>query len=258
MREIAYSNSAKALIRFFCINGILVEVLCIIRLFLRTNFDLDIPEIMNLKTFLSSDLNIAIVDFASLFFFIILLFVPQHISIFALISFMYSFKIILVDTLAELPIGQLLYLTGISCLLYLGYFKNRRILKIIISITLNFILIGFSARFGAIVCINSFIASIGYSLVFLVGIFFTTNFLKLIHVKRTARIWDLTQYPELTSRDRQWLKQILDEKKYEEIASESGVTVGTLKNRMHQIFNVVGIEDRTSLLATYSGYEVKI
>ena len=136
MREITYSSSAKNLIRFFCINGILVEILCIIRLFLRTNFNLDIPEIVNLKTFLSSDLNVVIVDFASLFFFIVLLFVPQHISLFALISFMYSFKIILVDTLAKLPIGQLLYLMGISCLLYLGYFKNRRIFKIVFSILL--------------------------------------------------------------------------------------------------------------------------
>ena len=45
--------------------------------------------------------------------------------------------------------------------------------------------------------------------------------------------------------------------KYEEIAGDSGITVGTLKNRMHQIFNIVGIEDRIQLLATYGGYEVK-
>ena len=50
---------------------------------------------------------------------------------------------------------------------------------------------------------------------------------------------------------------LLEEKKYEEIAAASGVTVGTLKNRMHQIFNIVGITDRIALLATYGGYEVK-
>jgi DNA-binding CsgD family transcriptional regulator len=72
-----------------------------------------------------------------------------------------------------------------------------------------------------------------------------------------ARVWDLSQYPELTKRDKEWLKQILEEKRYEEIAADSGITVGTLKNRMHQIFNIVGIDDRISLLATYSGYEVK-
>ena len=70
-------------------------------------------------------------------------------------------------------------------------------------------------------------------------------------------MWDLSQYPGLTTRDKEWLRDILKEKRYEEIATASGVTVGTLKNRMHQIFNIVGVEDRISLLATYGGYEVK-
>ncbi len=257
MRTMNYSKSAKNLIRFFCINGIIVEVLCILRLFLRTNFTLDIPEIINLKTFLESDLNIAIVDFTSLAFFIFLIFFPQHISCFAIIAFLYSFKIIIVDTLAANPIGQLLYLLGVSCLIYIGFFKTHRACKIVCSVILNHVLIAFSARFGALVCINSFIVSFGYSLALLVTLFFTTNFMRQIHIKKTARIWDLSQYPELTQRDKEWLKQILEEKRYEEIASSSGVTVGTLKNRMHQIFTVVGIEDRISLLSTYGGYEVK-
>ena len=257
MREITYSKQAKNLIRFFCVNGIIVELLCILRLFLRSDFTLDIPEIISLKTFFESDLNIAIVDFSSLVFFIILLFVPQHISIFALIAFLYSFKIILVDTLAANPIGQLLYFMGVSCLLFLGYYKTHRILKIASSIVFNMILIAFSAIFGMTVCITSYIISFGYSLVVLVTVFFTTNFLRLVHVRKTARIWDLSKYPDLTQRDKEWLKQILEERKYEEIANDSGVTVGTLKNRMHQIYNVVGIDDRISLLATYGGYEVK-
>ena len=257
MREITYSKSAKNLIRFFCINGILVELLCILRLFLRSDFTLDIQEITNLKTFLESDLITAIADFVSLAFFIILLFVPQHISIFALISFLYSFKIIIVDTLAVNPLGQLLYFIGISCLLFLGFYKTHRFLKITFSIVFNMILIGLSARYGALVCINSYIVSLGYSLAILVIVFFTTNFLRLVHVRKTARIWDLSKYPDLTQRDKEWLKQILDEKKYEEIANDSGVTVGTLKNRMHQVYNVVGIEDRVSLIATYGGYEVR-
>ena len=257
MRQITFSKSAKNLIRFFCINGIIVEVLCIIRLFLRTNFTLEIPDIVSLLSFLESDFFIAIVNFSSLLFFIILIFAPQHMVFFSIIAFLYSFKIIVVDTLAVNPIGQLLYLLGVSCLIYAGFFKTYRAFKIISFVLLNHILIALSARQGALVCINSFIVSIGYSLTLLVTLFFTTNFMRIIHVKKTARIWDLSKYPELTQRDKEWLKQILDEKRYEEIATASGITVGTLKNRMHQIFNVVGVEDRISLLATYAGYEIK-
>ena len=105
--------------------------------------------------------------------------------------------------------------------------------------------------------INSLVYTLGYGLAMLVSIFFVVNFLKIIYEHKTARVLDLSQYPELTLRDKEWLRDILDEKKYEEIASASGVTVGTLKNRMHQIFNVIGIEDRIQLLANYGGYEVK-
>ena len=99
--------------------------------------------------------------------------------------------------------------------------------------------------------------TLGYGLTCLAAIFFTVNFLKIICESKTARILDLSQYPELTLRDKEWLRDIIEEKKYEDIARDSGITIGTLKNRMHQIFLVIGVEDRIQLLATYGGYEVK-
>lgn len=257
MREITFTKAAKNLIRLFCLLGIAVEILCILRLFWRTGFTLEINEITNVQSFLTSDLNTAIVDSVSLIFFVIFLFFPKHFFIFSIISFLYSFKIIIVDTIAVYPIGQLLYLMGISCLVYLGYYRYKRLPKIIVSIGTNYILIFTSLRFGTEVLISSLITAIGYTLVFFVTLFFSAGFFRFLYGMKHARVWDLSQYPELTERDKEWLKQILDEKRYEEIAADSGITVGTLKNRMHQIFNIVGVDDRISLLASYSGYEVK-
>ncbi len=257
MREIKFSKSAKNLIRFFCIDGIAVEILWIVHFLIHTNFTLGLSEITSVHTFFMSDLNTGVINLLCLIFFIILLFLPQHFVFFAIISFLYSFKIMLVDTVAELPIGQLLYLMGVACLVFLGLFRTHRNLKIAASFIINYILIGHSIRFGLDVLIDSIIAAIGYSLVFLVTLFFAASFFRFLYTTKHARIWDLSQYPELTTRDKEWLRDILKEKRYEEIATASGVTVGTLKNRMHQIFNIVGIEDRIQLLATYSGYEVK-
>lgn len=251
------SRSSKELIRFFCLIGIFVEVLCVIRLFLRTNYTLGIENISSLLDFLNSDLLLAILDFSSFLIFIILIFVPNKFELFAHITFFYSFKIIAVETVAENPIGLLLYLLGIACLIYKGFYKKHAHIKTAIAVLFYFTLVSFSLRFGIICFINSLIVTLGYTLTFLVSIFFVVNFLKIIYVKKTARVWDLSQYPELTERDKEWLRDILDEKRYEEIAKDSGITVGTLKNRMHQIFTIVGIEDRISLLATYGGYEVK-
>ena len=257
MREITFSRATKNLIRFFCIDGIAVEILWIVHFLLQTNFTLGLSEINSLHSFFMSDLNTAVINSICLVFFIILLFLPQHFIILSIISFLYSFKIMIIDTVAKYPIGQLLYLMGIACIVFLGLFRNHRMIKIISSFIINYAAIGTSIRFGADVLINSIITAIGYSLVFLVTLFFSAGFFRFLYTTKHARVWDLSQYPDLTTRDKEWLKQILEEKRYEEIASESGITVGTLKNRMHQIFNVVGIEDRISLLATYGGYEVK-
>ena len=257
MRKITFSNPAKSLVRFFCLNGFLVEFLGLLRVFLRTHFQFNFSEINSMTAYFNSDFSILIVDSISLLLFIFVFIVPEKIGFVAIISFLYSFKIILIDTLAKNPLGQPLYLLGISCLLYSGFYKNHRLLKIILSVLFNFLLVGYSIRYGVDVLLQSFIISVGYGLVLLASIFFTTNFLRLVHARRTARVWDLSQYPDLTQRDKEWLKDILDEKKYEEIANDSGITVGTLKNRMHQIFNIIGIEDRIQLIASYSGYEVK-
>ncbi|MBP5520312.1 MAG: hypothetical protein J6X84_07025 [Treponema sp.] len=251
-----YSRASMNLIRFFCIIGIVVEVLCVIRLFLRSEFTLGFYEIKTAADFFTSDFCLFVIDSFSFLIFVILLFVPKNFVLFALVAFIYSFKIIAVETVSENPIGLLLYMLGVSCLIYKGVYRKFMGFKIFFTIFFYLGLVSFSFRFGLLCLINSLIITLGYGLTFLATLFFVVNFLKIIYVKRTARIWNLSQYPELTERDKEWLKQILDEKRYEEIAKESGITVGTLKNRMHQIYSIVGIEDRISLLATYGGYEV--
>lgn len=252
-----YSKSSLNLIRFFCIIGIVVEALCILRLFLRSDFTLGIFTIKSTADFFNSDLYLEIIDTFSFIIFVTLLFVPQKFELFALVAFIYSFKIIAVETVVDNPVGLLLYMLGVSCLLYKGAYKKHPHTKTAITLIFYMILVFFSLRLGILYFINSLVITLGYGLAFLTTVFFTVNFLKIVYVRRTARVWDLSQYEELTMRDKEWLKQILDEKKYDEIAKESGITVGTLKNRMHQIFNIIGIEDRISLLATYGGYEVK-
>lgn len=251
-----YTRSQKYLIRFFCYIGIIVEILCVIRLFLRTNYTLGIPDIFTIGEFFNSDLFLAIIDSISFIIFIILLFIPEKFELLSNVAFIYSFKIIAVETVNENPLGLLLYLLGDACLLYQGFYKKHTKAKIIASIGLYVFLSLFSLRFGLLCFINSWVVTLGYGLTFLAAIFFVVNFLKIIHVKKNSRIWDLSQYDELTNRDKEWLRDILMEKKYDEIARDYGLSVGTLKNRMHQIYLIIGITDRISLLATYGGYEV--
>lgn len=257
MKNNKYSKLALNLISFFCVIGIIVEVLCILRLFLRSGLTLGISNIHTLNDFWNSDLCLAIIDSASFIIFIILVFVPAKFEMFAIVAFIYSFKIIGVETVVDNPVGLLLYMLGVSCLVYKGFYRKHLQVKAIATVVFYLVLLSHSIRFGLLYLINSLVITLGYGLTFLATVFFVVSFLRIIYVKRNARVWDLSQFPELTQRDKEWLRDILEEKRYEEIAAASGVTVGTLKNRMHQIFTIVGMEDRIQLLATYSGYEVK-
>lgn len=257
MEKRVYSKSALSLIRFFCIIGMAAELLCVFRILLRTNFTLNISEVYDLVSFSYSDFYTALVDFFCFIVLFILIFFPSKFELFAIIAFIYSIKIITVDTLPENPLGVLLYILGNACLLFMDFYKKHKVIKITIVLAVYFAIVLHSLRFGIQAFIDSLIITFGYSVVMLSTIFFVVNFLKIIYVKRTARVWDLSQYQELTTRDKEWLKQILEERRYDEIARDSDVTVGTLKNRMHQVYNIVGIQDRISLLATYGGYEIK-
>ena len=90
-------------------------------------------------------------------FFIVLVFIPRKYELFALISFVYSIKIITVDTIPEKPIGFILYLAGTSCLLHKNFYKNHTLIKIIITIATYFTLLLHSLRFGIQVYIDSLI-----------------------------------------------------------------------------------------------------
>ena len=257
MNKKDFSRTQKYLIRFFCIIGILVELLFILRLFIRSNFNLGVPNIDSFTDFCNSDLCLELIDSSSLIVFIFLLFKPKQFVLFSLVAFIYSFKIIAIETVVANPLGIILYTLGVSCLLYRGFYQKNNHIKTYATLLLSIALLSLSLRFGLLCFINSIVYTLGYGLAFLVSIFFVVNFLKIVYENKTARVLDLSQYPELTLRDKEWLRDILDEKKYEEIANDSGITVGTLKNRMHQIFLVIGVEDRIQLLANYGGYEVK-
>ena len=122
MEKKSYSKSSISLIRFFCILGIIVESLAILRLLLRSNFTLGLPQIESLLTFCYSDFYIFLIDAVSLLFFIILIFFPEKYELGALIAFIYSIKIITVDTVPNNPLGFILYLVGSACLLYQHFF----------------------------------------------------------------------------------------------------------------------------------------
>ena len=63
-------------------------------------------------------------------------------------------------------------------------------------------------------------------------------------------------YPELKQRDAEWLKAILKGEKYQYIAIEYKMSVGSVKNRFKYIFSILECGDRRGFITSYADYEI--
>lgn len=67
---------------------------------------------------------------------------------------------------------------------------------------------------------------------------------------------DIKEYPDLKKRDAEWLSEIILGNKYEMIAIESKMSLGSVKNRFKIIFDVLETGDKQGFLNKYSEYEI--
>ncbi|MBO4321049.1 MAG: hypothetical protein J5857_11350 [Treponema sp.] len=111
-------------------------------------------------------------------------------------------------------------------------------------------------RFGFEVFISSFCHVIGYTLIFSVIILMFVKFiLEEKHSIMGQKILDLRKPVSeglIKDRDVKWLKQILNGDKYSAIAIESAVSDGTMRNRIREVFKIIGVTDKKQFTSIYS------
>jgi len=68
---------------------------------------------------------------------------------------------------------------------------------------------------------------------------------------------DLSEYPDLTERDKEWIELALSQEKYDSIARRYNLSPNYAKKRKRVIFKILEVPDRLSVISEYSGYIVK-
>lgn len=112
-------------------------------------------------------------------------------------------------------------------------------------------------RFGKEVFFNSFIDKIAYSFVmFLCLFFFQIYIFDLFEANNSDNKLDIQKFPELKKRDAEWLVEILNGEKYEALAINYHMSLGSVKNRLKVIFDEIGVGDKQGFLNKYSDYEI--
>ena len=182
---------------------------------------------------------------------------PMKIEFLAASSFIYSMEILLTTSLNKNLLGFMLYILTCAILFSRGFFRKNRIAKTIASVIFFFAIFATQLRFGTSEFLKSLFILAEYSFVIFLIILFYYLYLRNQGKSPIEKILDLSQFPDLTERDKEWIELILQETKYITIASQYNVTEGTVKNRMRVIFRILDVSDRIGFMATFGGYEIK-
>ena len=200
--------------------------------------------------------SIIIENFIIIAIFIFLIFRPQKFILIGIIALWYSADNLLSTT--PLPyMGIPMFTLAIATFAIRGFFLQNTKLKI-----------SFFASFY-ILCLlipffydNNFaedlITRIAISIVMLISFFFFTEFTKQRISKQatTNKILNIATFKGLERSDMYLLQQVLDNKKYKEIAQSIHGSEGALRNKLSKIYKILEVGDRIGFLTIYSGYEL--
>lgn len=188
--------------------------------------------------------------------FIFLIFRPQKFILIGLIALFYSLDNLLGNS--QFPyMGIPMFTLCIATFSFRGFFLKNKKLKISI----------FSAIYG--ICLflpvfydNDFcehlIIKIAISLVTLIALFFFTEYTKQNASKQATKdkILNIASFKGLERSDMYLLQEVLENKKYKEIAQSIHGSEGALRNKLSKIYKLLEVGDRTGFLTIYSGYKL--
>lgn len=239
-----YSKKNQLILRIICISGLVI--------FLLSN----IYEFTKLKTdtqgmdFICPIVGI-ILNFLSCILFIIVFFFPAKFGVFGFISFYYSIWIKISDTASGTAV--FLYLIAVTIILARGLYNHHKKIKFIVTGIVFLSMILFPAFISLETFSNSIIQDLAFTFCTGTILFFYSLYLQN---PKTDKVLNLNEFKGLTKRDCDWLNAVLHNEKYESIAINHYMTLGSVKNRFKVIFDTLEVGDKTGFLNRYGDFEI--
>ncbi len=182
---------------------------------------------------------------------------PVKIEFLAIVTFIYAVEILVSTPFNQSIMGFMMYILTCAIFFSRGYFRKKRFTKITCAVILYFLLFATQLRFGREDFVKALFMLAEYSFLLFLIIFFYYIYLRNQGKSPLEKFLDLSLYPELSDRDKEWIELILKETKYSTIAKQYNITEGTVKNRMRFIFKTLDVSDRIGFMATFGGFQLK-
>ena len=153
------------------------------------------------------------------------------------------------------PAFPVIFMELAALLLWIrGFFKNHKALKITALVLVYIIPLLFSLRLGW----NIFAAQL-FDIIQIILITFSIIFILYEYLKTQSpkdKVLNIADYPETTERDAKWLELVQQGTKYEAIAIDYELTLGTVQNRLNKIYHILETGDRIGFLSIYSNAKI--
>lgn len=188
--------------------------------------------------------------------FIFLIFSPQKFILIGLTALYFCIDNLLSNT--QLPyMGIPMFTLCIATFAIRGFFLKNKKLKI--SIFAAFYIISLILPvFYDDNFIEHLITKIAISFVMIIAIFFLIEYARQrgsIQATKDKTL-NIAYFKGLERSDMYLLEQVLDNKKYKEIAQNIHGSEGALRNKLSKIYKILEVGDRVGFLTIYSGYKL--
>lgn len=197
-----------------------------------------------------------ILNFMLIIFSVIMVKYPQKFILLGIESLAYSLAMSIVNS--DSFFSLLMLCVSFSTFLLRNNFEKFKKKTLLLFIILFLFELLIPLREGLEVFFDVFFEKLGASILLGFLLFFSCEFAKQQGVRENVKdkVLNLAQYKGIDRSDMYLLQQVLDNKKYKEIAHSIHGSEGALRNKLSKIYKILEVGDRTGFLSIYSGYEL--
>ena len=186
---------------------------------------------------------------------VILIFVirnPQKLALFVPPLILYSVSNAIGNANPAYPI---IFLELAAILLWIrGFFNCHKAIKISGMVLIYLIPVLLYLRFGWAYFAEQLLEILQILLITFCIIYIMYEYMKA--QTTTDKILNIADYSETTERDAKWLTLVQQGVKYEAIAIDYELTLGTVQNRLNKIYHILETGDRIGFLSIYSNAKI--
>ena len=188
---------------------------------------------------------------------LILIFVilrPERLALFVPPLILYSFSNAMGNANPAFPI---IFLELAVVLLWVrGFFNCHKAIKITGLILFYLLTVLLYLRSGWTYFVEYLLEILQLLLISFCTLFIIYEYMKAQTQPAKDKILNLADYSETTERDAKWLSLVQQGVKYEAIAIDYELTLGTVQNRLNKIYHILETGDRIGFLSIYSNAKV--